>query len=132
MKYTRHESTQLVTAGGAKSHAQTKKIVPNIQGDSAHAEVSGPGPYGRQAQVVSLLAEGLTDKEIAHALGLSEQTVGSYLKTIYRRNKVHSRAALVARWLRDPKGIPTNVGIVAANAKVVKDLHDQFNPAPDE
>jgi DNA-binding NarL/FixJ family response regulator len=50
----------------------------------------------QQSAVVELLCQGLTDKEIANRLGLTENTVGSYLKTLFQRYKVHSRAALVA------------------------------------
>ena len=68
----------------------------------------------RQAVVAELVAKGQTDKEIARSLGLSEHTVGSYLKEIYRRLGIHSRAALARDWLarnreaqRPPSGVRT-------------------------
>jgi Bacterial regulatory proteins, luxR family len=48
-----------------------------------------------------LVAMGLTDKEVATELGIQEDTVGSYLKLIFRRYEVHSRTALLRRWLAD-------------------------------
>lgn len=54
----------------------------------------------RQHQVVSLVAAGCSDKEIAHQLGLSIATVKTHLGRIYRyndfRNRAHAAAALSA------------------------------------
>jgi DNA-binding CsgD family transcriptional regulator len=58
--------------------------------------VNGHRLSRRQAQVAGLVAQGLTDKEIAARLGLSEGTVGSYLKAVFLRLRVKSRAALVS------------------------------------
>jgi DNA-binding NarL/FixJ family response regulator len=71
---------------------------------------------------VYLLTQGLTDKEVAARLGLAEGTVGSYLKTVFRRLRVKSRAAVVSvilaaglrRHSRRFRRIPTNVGIADA------------------
>jgi DNA-binding NarL/FixJ family response regulator len=52
----------------------------------------------RQMQIVRFLAEGLTNKEIASSLGLSEQTVADHLKTIFRKLGVHSRAGAAWVW----------------------------------
>jgi DNA-binding CsgD family transcriptional regulator len=50
----------------------------------------------RQAQIVDLLAEGRSDKEIAFTLGLSTATVRTYLQRMYRQYGSRSRAHLVA------------------------------------
>ena len=49
----------------------------------------------REKQVVSLLAEGLTNKEIARELSLSEHTVKNYLFKIFDKVEVSSRVELV-------------------------------------
>jgi DNA-binding NarL/FixJ family response regulator len=49
----------------------------------------------RERQVVSLLAEGLTNREIARALSLSEHTVKNYLFKIFDKVAVSSRVELV-------------------------------------
>ena len=51
---------------------------------------------GRQAEVVSLVAKGCSDKEIASRLGLSLGTVKTYLVRLYRDNGFHNRAEAVA------------------------------------
>jgi DNA-binding NarL/FixJ family response regulator len=52
----------------------------------------------RQTQVAELVSLGLTNKEIGSKLGLQEATIGTYLKGIYHRLRIHSRARLAALW----------------------------------
>ncbi len=52
----------------------------------------------RQRVVLNLLLEGLGRKQIAGQLGISENTVASYAKEIYRFYKVQSHAQLVSRF----------------------------------
>jgi DNA-binding NarL/FixJ family response regulator len=49
----------------------------------------------REKQVVNLLAEGLTNREIARELSLSEHTVKNYLFKIFDKVEVSSRVELV-------------------------------------
>jgi DNA-binding NarL/FixJ family response regulator len=58
----------------------------------------------RQAQIVSMVAEGQGDKEIALRLGLSVSTVRTHLQRLYRELGVHSRARAVATWLLTQAG----------------------------
>jgi DNA-binding NarL/FixJ family response regulator len=53
----------------------------------------------RERDVLDLLAQGFAYKEIARRLGLSGETVNSYVKTIYRKLNVHS-AVEAARFAR--------------------------------
>jgi DNA-binding CsgD family transcriptional regulator len=45
------------------------------------------------------LLKGLSDKQIAVALGLSRHTVHVYVKHIHRRYRVNSRAELLSLWI---------------------------------
>ena len=54
----------------------------------------------RQLQVLALACEGLTDKEIARALGIRYSTVRTHIEALYRVFAVSTRGALVATWLR--------------------------------
>lgn len=54
----------------------------------------------RLAETLAALFEGLPEKEIARRMGLSPHTVHDYVKTLYRRFRVQSRAELVALALR--------------------------------
>jgi DNA-binding CsgD family transcriptional regulator len=49
-----------------------------------------------QAQVVSLVSVGLSNREVADRLGISTETVRKHLATAYARTGVNNRAAIVA------------------------------------
>jgi DNA-binding NarL/FixJ family response regulator len=56
----------------------------------------------RETEVLELIASGYVNKEIADKLSLSIQTVRSYLKTIYEKLHVHSRAEAVLKYMKQP------------------------------
>lgn len=47
---------------------------------------------GRETEVLTLLGRGLTIREAARRLGLAENTVAGYVKTIYQKLNISSRA----------------------------------------
>ena len=54
----------------------------------------------RQDEVLSLIAAGLTDKEIASRLGLRQRTIRTHLERMYAQHGIHNRAGAVSIWLR--------------------------------
>ena len=54
----------------------------------------------REREVLTLIAKGLTRKEVAEALVIGPYTVADYIKTIYRKLKVSSRAEATVEALR--------------------------------
>ena len=56
----------------------------------------------REAEVLALLSEGLTQPEIAARLVVSPRTVGTHIQHILSKLNVHSRAQAVAMALREP------------------------------
>lgn len=54
----------------------------------------------REREALRCLLEGSTDRQIADRLHLSPHTVNQYTKEIFRHFGVHSRTALLARWVR--------------------------------
>lgn len=58
----------------------------------------------RQAEILRLIASGLSDKQIASKLGLSPRTVQSHLDRLFLQHGLHKRAAVLAAWLRDHPG----------------------------
>ena len=54
----------------------------------------------REAEVANLVAEGLSNRDVAQRLGLSEHTVSNYLFRIYERLGISSRVELVLYILR--------------------------------
>ena len=55
----------------------------------------------RQAEILELVASGLSDKEIASRLGVSPRTIQSHLDRLYLQHGFHKRTAAVAAWLRE-------------------------------
>jgi NarL family two-component system response regulator LiaR len=54
------------------------------------------GMTERDIEVLAMVARGLSDKEIARKLSVSESTVKSHLRAVYRRLDVRNRAQAVA------------------------------------
>ena len=52
----------------------------------------------REREVLRLLAEGYVNKEIADRLALSSPTVATYIRRIYEKLHVHSRAAAIGKF----------------------------------
>jgi DNA-binding CsgD family transcriptional regulator len=75
------------------------KGLPAPRGPRASTRAHPEGLTGRQAEVLSLVAQGLTDAEIAHRLVLSRRTVEHHVAAILAKLGVGSRseAASVAR-----------------------------------
>ena len=48
----------------------------------------------REAEVAALVAKGMTNEELASALGLSKQTVKNHLQSIFRKLKITNRVQL--------------------------------------
>jgi DNA-binding NarL/FixJ family response regulator len=62
------------------------------------ASPASPDPKdlsAREIEVLKLVAQGLTDPQVAERLYLSPRTVGHHLTSIYRKLGVPSRAAAV-------------------------------------
>jgi DNA-binding NarL/FixJ family response regulator len=55
---------------------------------------------GREVEVLALVADGLTNKEIAYRLGISERTVQFHLNSVFNKTGTQSRTEAVALALR--------------------------------
>ena len=51
----------------------------------------------REQQILLLLMQGMTNKEIGHHLGIAEETVKKHLQHVYRKFGVRRRASLILR-----------------------------------
>jgi len=69
---------------------------------SADPEHGNANISPRQVEVLSLVAAGLTTKEVARVLGVSPHTIRSHLNSLFRKLGIHTQAGVVAAWLRRP------------------------------
>lgn len=76
-----------------------RKIVKSFQ-KSEPAASAADKLAPRERQVLELLAQGHLYKEIADQLQLSVPTVNCYIRSIYEKLQVHSRAQAVAKFLQ--------------------------------
>jgi DNA-binding NarL/FixJ family response regulator len=59
----------------------------------------------RQEEVLTLIAAGFTDKEIAVRLGVGQRTVRTHLERLYARHGLHNRAGALTAWLRSSAAV---------------------------
>jgi DNA-binding NarL/FixJ family response regulator len=89
-------------AAAGDAYIQAEVTRPLLQRFSTAVRSNGmPAPLSpRELEVVTLLAEGLADKQIAAQLGVSETTVKSHLRQAYEKLGAADRAQAVAIALR--------------------------------
>jgi DNA-binding CsgD family transcriptional regulator len=56
---------------------------------------ANPSFTGRERDIVNLLMQGMTNRQVARALGIAEGTVKKHLHHVYRKVGVRSRAMLI-------------------------------------
>jgi DNA-binding NarL/FixJ family response regulator len=91
-----HEAAE---GGSPMSPAVAAKVVHLL------AKLTRSGPKvslsPREREILALIVEGLTAKEIAGRLGVSIHTTDTHTRNMFKKLGVHSRAAAVAKALRD-------------------------------
>ena len=75
-----------------------KKVMEYFQKKKPAADVEAFNLTRREKEILELLIDGLSYKEIAAACFLSPETINSHIKNIYQKLKVHSRAQITARF----------------------------------
>jgi DNA-binding NarL/FixJ family response regulator len=100
------EALKDVHAGGSPMSSQiARKVVQSFrrnETETAKGEVVELSP--REREVLELLARGYLYKEIAEMLKISVQTVNTYIRRIYEKLHVRSRAQAVAKYAHLPMG----------------------------
>ena len=82
-----------------EAHAGRRVVTPDIQ-QALDERARHPALSLRERQVLELVAEGMRNKEISAALGISADTTGMHEKNIYTKLHVHDRTAAVAKAIR--------------------------------
>ena len=69
----------------------------------------------REVEILDNIAKGMTNKQVAYSLSISEQTVKNHMSSILRKLSVNDRTqavvyAMKQGWISDPRGLTTDVG----------------------
>jgi len=96
-----------VHAGGSPMSSQiARKVVQNFYRHDVQSGGQAMDLSGREREVLELLARGFLYKEIAEMLKISGPTVNTYIRRIYEKLHVRSRAQAVAKYAHLPMGSP--------------------------
>ena len=98
------EAIREVQRGGSPMTTHiARKVVQSFQKTGAAAAAAGELAElsVREQQVLDLLAQGLIYKEIGEKLGISYETVHTYIRRIYEKLQVRTRTEAVAKFLRN-------------------------------
>jgi DNA-binding CsgD family transcriptional regulator len=79
--------------GRAMSAEEAVEYALGTEGDAPQDASASPLLSGREVEVLVLVAEGLTNPQVAQRLYLSPRTVGQHLRSVFRKLGVPSRAA---------------------------------------
>ncbi len=91
-------------------HAGDTIVAPNLAQKMLNTFQSEEGPTGkrlvppltdRELEVIRALAQGKSDRQIAHSLGISEKTVGNHTSNIYRKLHIFDRTQAVIYAVRE-------------------------------
>jgi DNA-binding NarL/FixJ family response regulator len=82
-----------------RARSEALSLADASQDASEQAQAAHPFSP-REFQVLSLAAQGLTNKEIAYRLGISERTVQFHVNSIFNKTTTSSRTEAVALALR--------------------------------
>jgi DNA-binding NarL/FixJ family response regulator len=89
-----------VQKGGSPMTAHiARKVVQSFQKAGASAQAT-ENLSQREQEVLDCLSQGLMYKEIAEKLGISYETVHTYIRRIYEKLQVRTRTEAVAKFLR--------------------------------
>jgi two-component system, NarL family, nitrate/nitrite response regulator NarL len=120
--FSRHESLEILSKCVHRVHegqiwASTEQVGFAVQALASSPTVRAVGANGlsllskRELEVVRCLADGLTNREIATRLGLSQHTVKNYLFRVFDKVGVSNRLELLFLTLTQPADASTTAGI---------------------
>ena len=93
-----HALHTVVEGGTWFSRHLMKKLTQPPSGNAEAADdEEEPQLTGREVQILQLLVEGLTDREIGQVLGISERTVRYCLRNVYDKLRVSNRVEAAYR-----------------------------------
>jgi DNA-binding NarL/FixJ family response regulator len=89
-----------VCSGGAPMTGEIARLVVQSFRSSPGGTISDQGLSPRETEILALLSEGITNKNIAFRLGISAETVRTHLGHIYQKLHVQGRTEAVTKYLK--------------------------------
>ena len=94
-----------VRSGGAPMTSEIARMVVEAFQKKPANLVASDGLTQRESEILSLLSEGLSNKEIADRVKISYDTVRAHLRHIYEKLHVRGRTEAVRRYLDSSKSV---------------------------
>jgi DNA-binding NarL/FixJ family response regulator len=95
------DAVREVSRGGSPMTAHiARKVVQSFQRPASSSAQPADDLSPREKEVLDCLAQGFLYKEIAEKLGISYETVHTYIRRIYEKLQVRTRTEAVAKFLR--------------------------------
>jgi DNA-binding NarL/FixJ family response regulator len=97
-RFSLNESIRAVHRGeGAVSPTVAARVLKRLRGDEPGDASTDPRLSDNQRRILRLIAEGFSNREIASAIHLSENTVKSHVQEIFRKLHVRNRVEAAVR-----------------------------------
>ena len=100
-----------VLSGGAPMTGEIARLLVEAFQKKPAAQVSGDGLTQREYEILALLSEGLSNKEIADRVKISYDTVRAHLRHIYEKLHVRGRTEAVRKYLKSSPPAATGTGL---------------------
>jgi DNA-binding NarL/FixJ family response regulator len=94
------DSIDEVLNGGASVNPHIAKRVLNMFRDQKKSD-SDYGLSEREKEILKLLVEGLSKRQISEKIFLSHHTIDSHIRNIYAKLEVHSRGSAISKAIRE-------------------------------
>lgn len=89
-----------VFSGGAPMTGEIARLVVQSFRSSGASPIEDQGLSPREVEILALLSEGMTNKNIGAKLGISAETVRTHLGHIYQKLHVQGRTGAVTKFLK--------------------------------
>lgn len=105
--YVTKEADRLELFAAIRTVAKGDRYLPAAIAEKLSERQELPALSAREQQVLELICKGLSNKEIASNLNLSEKTISMFVVRLYAKLKVHSRAEAVALGIQRGLVVPS-------------------------
>ncbi len=95
--YAARAALTTLTRLARQAQSEARSLADGLEPAKSSAHPFSPREY----EVLNLAADGLTNKEIAYRLGISERTVQFHINSIFNKTSTNSRTEAVAFALRN-------------------------------